>query len=43
MTFKIYHDGRTYIVSTEVGNGLARVVFQECRPTAVLPATGAAA
>lgn len=29
MPFQIRHDGKTFTVHTEVGNGLTRVVFTE--------------
>lgn len=29
MTFQIRHDGKTYTVHTEVGNGLTQVVFDD--------------
>lgn len=29
MTFEIRHDGTTYTVHTEVGDGLTRVLFEE--------------
>lgn len=32
MTFQIRHDGKTYTVHTEVGDGITRVVFDEDRP-----------
>lgn len=32
MTFEIRHDGRTFTVHTEVGEGLTQVKFEENEP-----------